>query len=148
LRVEPADLVEVAEEAVASMEPLVTEVALALVVEVPRPLELLIDAQRVGQVVLNLVSNAAKFTPKGGSITVTVTASPAEARVEVTDTGPGIAAADLPKLFQRFSQLEGARGGTGLGLSICKALVEAHGGAIGVRSQLGAGSTFWFTLPR
>ena len=72
-------------------------------------------------------------------------------RCEVADTGEGIAKEDLPQLFHRFSQLEsGIRkpGGTGLGLSICKAIIEAHGGEIGVTSELGSGSVFWFTLPR
>jgi two-component system sensor histidine kinase ResE len=70
-------------------------------------------------------------------------------RCEVIDTGAGIAEEDIPKLFQRFSQLQRgmAKGGTGLGLSISKSIVEAHGGHIGVKSRLGAGSTFWFTLP-
>ena len=71
-------------------------------------------------------------------------------RCEVSDAGPGIASADLPRLFQRFSQLEAGVSmgkGAGLGLSIGKALVEAHGGAIGVESTPGVGSTFWFELP-
>lgn len=108
-----------------------------------------LDPQRIGQVVANLVGNAVKFTPRGGTIAVRLRWDAAGARCEIQDTGLGIAAGDLPKLFQRFSQLEAgqARGGTGLGLAIAKAIVEAHGGRIGVESQPGEGSTFWFTLP-
>jgi len=85
-----------------------------------------------------------------GLILVTVRIEPHQLVCEVADTGPGIPADQMSRLFQRFSQLEGGirKGGLGLGLSISKSLVEAHGGQIGVRSELGKGSTFWFTLPR
>jgi len=109
------------------------------------------DPQRVLQVLLNLLSNAVKFTPEGG--TVTLRAAPADGDVvcAVSDTGPGISAEQVPLLFQPFYQVDmsdaRATGGTGLGLSISKALVEAHGGEIGVLSEPGRGSTFWFRLP-
>ncbi|MOA39722.1 Alkaline phosphatase synthesis sensor protein PhoR [compost metagenome] len=103
----------------------------------------------MGQVLINLINNAIKFTPPGG--TIRVRALPIDGgqgvRCEVVDTGYGLAAADIPKLFQRFSQVGPQAVGTGLGLSISKALVEAHGGEIGVTSEMGRGSTFWFTLP-
>jgi signal transduction histidine kinase len=124
-------------------------VQLRLSVEGPLP-TLYIDRTRIRQVLLNLLANALKFTPPGGRIDVVVRREGDHARCEVRDTGPGIAAADLPRLFKRFSQLdEGVkrRVGTGLGLSISKALVEEHGGQIGVESTVGRGSTFWFTLP-
>jgi two-component system sensor histidine kinase BaeS len=109
------------------------------------------DEAKLRQILLNLVGNAIKFTPAGGTVTLTVARDDGMVRFEVVDTGIGIAAADLPKLFQRFGQLDmsptRSKGGTGLGLAISKALVEAHGGAIGVTSTPGAGSTFWFTLP-
>ncbi|MNT69979.1 Alkaline phosphatase synthesis sensor protein PhoR [compost metagenome] len=115
----------------------------------PEPLVARMDAQRIERVLMNLLTNAMKFTPVGG--TITVRARHAENRLlcEVSDTGIGIAPEDVPKLFQRFSQLEAgmARGGTGLGLSISKAFIEALEGQIGVVSDLGQGSTFWFTLP-
>jgi signal transduction histidine kinase len=99
---------------------------------------------------MNLVGNAFKFTEAGG-VEVTVRMRDGQLLTEVRDTGDGIAEADLPKLFTRFKQLDMSLtrrvGGTGLGLSIAKALVEAHGGAIGVESEPGQGSTFWFTLP-
>jgi signal transduction histidine kinase len=100
---------------------------------------------------MNLVSNAIKFTPEGGVIVIQACTENGNLKVEVTDTGIGIAPDDLNKLFKPFTQLDMSStrkvGGTGLGLSISKALTEAHGGAIGVLSEPGKGSTFWFTLP-
>jgi signal transduction histidine kinase len=111
------------------------------------------DRERVVQVLSNLIANALKFTPRGGRIAVTGGRDGASVRFEVTDTGPGIAADQLPRLFERYWQGGSSQGGSsqrgslGLGLYICKQLVAAHGGDIGVRSRLGEGSTFWFTLP-
>lgn len=109
------------------------------------------DGQRIVQVIENFLSNAVKFSPAGGEITLKITNVETNwARVEVSDSGPGIAAEDISKLFDRFQQLESPdrrfRGGTGLGLSICKAIIEAHGGKVGVASDPGVGSTFWFEL--
>jgi len=120
----------------------------------PPGLRVQADRGRVRQVLLNLLSNAIKFTPDGGKITVA--AGPvnggSEVRVAVTDTGIGIAADDQPKLFQEFSQLDASASrqyeGTGLGLALSRRLIELHGGAIGVESEMGKGSTFWFTLPQ
>lgn len=143
---------EVADGVVTSLLPLAQKRGCTLLNDLPDDLpELLADPQRVNQVLTNLISNAIKFTPEAGRVRVSAQTEGRWLRVEVADTGIGIAEADLPKLFQRFSQLDMGEthrvGGTGLGLSICKALVEAHGGSIGVRSQAGTGSTFWFTLP-
>ncbi|MBI5932234.1 MAG: GAF domain-containing protein [Chloroflexi bacterium] len=113
------------------------------------------DAMRVRQVLLNLLSNAAKFTDEGA---ITVHASVKEAAtghpeitVRVTDTGPGISAEDQTKLFQPFSQVDASptrkSGGSGLGLSISNHLIQMHGGHIGLESEVGQGSTFYFTLP-
>jgi len=124
----------------------------------PPPIGLRVHADRgrIRQVLLNLLSNASKFTPDGGRVTVAAAsvnggAAPA-VRVAVTDTGIGIAADDQPKLFQEFSQLDASASrkyeGTGLGLALSRRLIELHGGTIGVDSQLGKGSTFWFTLPQ
>jgi signal transduction histidine kinase len=101
------------------------------------------------QILSNLLSNAVKFTPENGQITVRAYPTGGMLRTEVSDSGAGIAAEDLSGMFERFHQTKEGRkaGGTGLGLSITKTLVEAHGGAVGVQSELGAGSTFWFTLP-
>jgi PAS domain S-box-containing protein len=133
-----------------SFRPQVTQAGLDLKVSLPEtPLLVTADAQRVGQVLTNFIGNAVKLTPPGGRIGVRAIAHGDAMRVEVCDTGPGIRPEEMPRLFQRFSQLESGikRGGAGLGLSISKGLIEAHGGTIGVESAPGEGSTFWFTLP-
>jgi CheY-like chemotaxis protein len=113
------------------------------------------DPTRVRQVIINFLSNAAKFTEEG-SITVKVepAVSPegrAEVWIGVTDTGMGISLTDQNKLFQQFTQVDASAtrkaGGTGLGLAISRMMIEMHGGRIGVISEVGKGSTFWFTLP-
>jgi signal transduction histidine kinase len=108
------------------------------------------DAQRLSQVLLNLVGNAIKFT-EVGEVSVRVTAADGVFAVAVADTGPGIAEVDQQKIFEEFQQADSTStrkpGGTGLGLSIAKKIIELHGGRIGVESSLGKGSTFWFTLP-
>jgi two-component system phosphate regulon sensor histidine kinase PhoR len=117
------------------------------------PVEAFCDAEAVNQVVTNLVDNALKYTPEGGSITVS--AKPLTGlksiEVRVADSGIGIPADELPRLFERFYRVDKARsrelGGTGLGLSIVKHLIRAQGGDVRVESQLGRGSTFIFTLP-
>jgi len=112
----------------------------------------LLDETRVRQILLNFLSNAVKFTEKG-SVTAAVRydARTERLRCEIIDTGVGIPAAGLKKLFQRFSQVGAStartHGGTGLGLAICKGLVEAMGGELGVDSEVGVGSRFWFELP-
>jgi PAS domain S-box-containing protein len=127
------------------------QVALAHQLDVAAPWHA--DEDRISQVLTNLISNAVKFSPKGGTVRVTVkpAAAGARARVEVADEGPGIPAEQRHLLFGKFQQLDGSdsrkMGGTGLGLAICKAIVELHGGTIGVESELGKGSTFWVELP-
>jgi signal transduction histidine kinase len=101
-------------------------------------------------VIFNLLSNAVKFTPAGGSVDVSALQANGEVRVEVADTGPGIAPEDQERIFEEFQQTEAGaaqREGTGLGLALSKRLVELHGGRIWVESELGEGSTFVFTLP-
>jgi signal transduction histidine kinase len=150
LRLVRADLGAQVRDNVESVQPLFRDAGVTLRLSLPEEaLKAWIDPQRIDQVLSNLLSNAAKFTPRGGCVTVRLLAEADALRCEVEDTGVGIAPADFEKLFRRFSQLQAgnAKGGTGLGLSISKAIVEAHGGHIGVESALGAGSTFWFTLP-
>ena len=109
------------------------------------------DEARLEQVLINLVGNALKFTPEEGRIAVRIATVDQGVRVEVTDTGPGLPPEAQERLFDKFYRLRRTGdvvSGTGLGLAIAKRLVEAHGGVIGVISAPGAGSTFWFTLPR
>jgi PAS domain S-box-containing protein len=106
------------------------------------------DRGRILQVLSNLVGNAVRFTPEGGSVSVRLARSGREAEFTVTDTGPGIPAAEIAHIWERFWRgAERAAGGVGLGLSIAKGLVEAHGGRIWAQSKVGAGTTISFTLP-
>jgi two-component system, OmpR family, phosphate regulon sensor histidine kinase PhoR len=111
--------------------------------------EVLVDRRRIEQVVLNLVHNAIKFTPVGGSITLAARAEGEAVTVEVRDTGVGIAPEEQERLFERFYKSDKARRteGTGLGLAITKHIVQSHGGEIAVESAVGEGATFRFTLP-
>jgi signal transduction histidine kinase len=107
-----------------------------------------IDAQRIGQVTSNLVSNAIKFTPEEGTIRVSARQRDQQIVVSVEDTGPGIPQEHLSKIFDRFWRPPGTKQkGSGLGLSIAKGIVEAHGGTIWAESQMGKGSSFFFTTP-
>lgn len=109
------------------------------------------DPDRLVQVLVNLLSNAVKFSPRGSAITISVEESPGWATVAVLDRGRGIPEAFKQRVFERFQQVEQSdakkKGGSGLGLAICKAIVEQHGGKIGVDSEEGKGSRFWFRLP-
>jgi len=108
------------------------------------------DERKVRQVVLNLLSNAIKFTPEGGRIEVGAVPKDGFVEVSVSDTGTGIAPEDQEKVFEEFRQVGTAAKkieGTGLGLTLCRKFVELHGGRIWVKSELGEGSTFTFTIP-
>jgi two-component system phosphate regulon sensor histidine kinase PhoR len=154
LRLATVTIPELVTPAVERLRPQAERANTTLHVEIPAGLPLVAaDAQRIGQVVGNLVHNAIKFTPPGGR--VTVRAYPAEQGeaavvVEVADTGEGIAAEELPRIFERFYKADRARssGGTGLGLAIARHLVQAHGGHIWAKSKEGKGSTFSFSLPQ
>jgi two-component system phosphate regulon sensor histidine kinase PhoR len=101
-------------------------------------------------VLVNLLHNSIKFTPSGGNITISAISSGDSLQVSVADSGVGISADDLPRIFERFYKADRARsgGGTGLGLAIVKHIIEAHGGKIWAQSVEGKGATFTFTLPR
>ncbi len=107
------------------------------------------DAERLERVAMNLIHNALKFTPSGGSVRVQAACVDGSVVVNVSDTGAGIAAEDLPRIFERFYKADRARSGagTGLGLAIVKHTVEAHGGAVAVESAEGRGATFTISLP-
>ncbi len=132
------------------LRPQAERAGLGLSVDLPPDLPpVLADAGRAQQVVSNLVHNAIKFTPAGGQITITAEPAGDEVVISVRDTGIGIPADDLLRIFERFYKVDRARssGGTGLGLAIAKHIVQAHGGRIWAESVEGRGSTFYFTLP-
>jgi signal transduction histidine kinase/DNA-binding NarL/FixJ family response regulator len=109
--------------------------------------QVMADRQRVVQVLSNLLANAIKFSPAGGHIGVELEQDERDCRIEISDQGPGVPDADRQHIFDKYWRTQGERGGEGLGLAIAKSLIEAHGGRIGVDSQPGGGSRFWFTLP-
>jgi signal transduction histidine kinase len=108
-----------------------------------------VDRIRLGQVIANLVDNAIKYTPAGGTVEITTEGTPPLVKLMVKDSGMGISAEDLPRIWQRFYRADRSRSqpGLGLGLSLVKAIVEAHGGQVEAQSTLGVGSTFTVTLP-
>jgi PAS domain S-box-containing protein len=118
--------------------------------EISTDIDLLADGDRVMQVLINLLGNATKFSPDGGTITIKAEVLSNEVEISITDQGPGIEPEQQSAIFENFTQLDIGvlPGSSGLGLSICKNLVELHGGIIGVRSKPGEGSSFWFRLPK
>ena len=110
------------------------------------------DIDRLNQVVTNLISNAIKYSPTGGTVSIYANSTDDQVTINVADTGPGIPPEFIPKIFQKFNQADSSttreKGGTGLGLNIAKALVEQHGGAIGFETETGKGSRFYFDLPK
>jgi PAS domain S-box-containing protein len=140
-------------EALGSVDILARQKKISLKLEGDQDIEAYFDDERVIQVVINLVSNAIKFSPKGSTITVTVQSSKDFVRLAISDQGRGIPPEMCSQIFERFRQVSAddqyQMKGAGLGLAICKAIVERHMGTIGVESPVGQGqgSTFWFTLP-
>ncbi len=143
------DIQAVASGACEMLQPLAEAKRVGLVCRVEEGLgEIWLDSRQLQRVLTNLIGNAIKFTATGGTIEIRVRRADAVVRFEVEDTGPGIPAGQIPRIFDRFWQGRvGDRRGAGLGLTIAKGIVEAHGGHIGVESREGAGSTFFFELP-
>ena len=144
-RVAPRLLVE---EAADSQRPVAAERHVELTTEVAPALpELEVDPDRLQLVFANLLSNALRHSPAGAAVRVRGAAANGSVRFEVSDQGPGIAPEQREVIFEKFAQGAASPGGAGLGLSIAREIVTAHGGAIGVDSEVGHGSTFWFTVP-
>ncbi len=147
-----ADLVKFLSDVTRDLLPAAADRGLELLTEVPdQPVRAFIDADRMQQVLHNLLENAMRYTDSAGTIRVRLSTAPGEARIEVNDTGIGIPERDLPLVFKRFFRGDRARrtypGGSGLGLSIVRWIVEAHKGKAEVDSKVGEGSTFTVKLP-
>ena len=147
---QPIDLVDAIRAALELAQPAIDRAGLRLTTELPDRLPARANPDQLAQVLGNLVSNAIRYTPPGGTISVRAERRPGDLLVSVSNTGDGIPASDLERVFERFYRVEKsrdrARGGAGIGLAIVKQLVEASGGRVGAESS--AGSTrFWFTLP-
>lgn len=149
VRLQPMAAAAIVADVIENLQPEAASKPLSLRSELPADLpDIAADPARVQQIFLNLLGNAIKFTPAHGRITVQAQAVGDMIRFAVTDTGAGISRQHLPHLFDRFWQEQStARLGTGLGLFIAKGIVEAHGGKLWAESELGQGSTFFFTLP-
>lgn len=119
-----------------------------VILDAPFPITMPIDDLRIQRVVANLIGNALKYAPKSSGIVVQLEAGALAAQISVTDTGPGLSAAEMEYIFEKYRRGAGARGvqGHGLGLYVSKLIVESHGGKIGVE-RAGAGSRFYFELP-
>jgi signal transduction histidine kinase/DNA-binding response OmpR family regulator len=151
LNKERATLATIVAEAVSAIERLYRARGLDLAIEISEDLpSIFVDRTRIRQVLINLLNNAARFTPRGGA-TIRARAEGGNLVVEVEDTGVGIAPEDIPKVFEEFRQLDGTtrrpHDGSGLGLAICRRFVELHGGAIWATSERGKGTVFSFSLP-
>ncbi|HET9111025.1 MAG TPA: ATP-binding protein, partial [Ktedonobacterales bacterium] len=153
LRAEPCDLATIVREA--TQEQRVAWPARVITLDIPRrsTIPLVADMDRIGQVVTNLLTNALKYSAEDRPVAVYVRVDSETAWVEVRDQGPGLTAEQQARLWERFyrvpgiEQQSGSGVGLGLGLHICKTIIERHGGQVGVESEPGVGSAFWFTLP-
>ena len=148
----PSSMGEIIAEAIRMVQPLLNKRGQQLVIELPAAMPLVqADPRRTAQVLVNLLSNAAKHSPDNAEIGILVKMDGDRVRVAVTDQGPGILAEERIVLFRRFAHPgtghDPAKAGAGLGLSVVKAVVEAHGGQVGIEDQPGGGVAFWFTLP-
>jgi len=151
LDVEPVDLVGLVKEVLGGYGDLAEERRIRLRAELQPQVSLRGDRAQLGLLLSNLLDNALRHTPARGTVVVRLDATESRALLQVADTGEGIPAGELPRVFERFYRVDKARarrtGGTGLGLAIVSHVAEAHGGTVRVDSELGRGSTFTVTLP-
>jgi signal transduction histidine kinase/CheY-like chemotaxis protein len=152
LELEPVSLAEAVDHALSMVRERAADHGIALRVEIDPAVDaMLADDRKLRQVLVNLLGNAVKFTPPGGTVTLSARREADEAQVAVSDTGPGIADEDRERIFEAFQRGDRAARrsaeGTGLGLTLCRRIVELHGGRIWVSSRLGEGSTFTFSIP-
>jgi PAS domain S-box-containing protein len=151
LQLQPVELGNVVDEVRATIEPLAQSKAIVLNIDPSSEIRLIADGAKVSQMLLNLVSNAIKFTPSGGHIEIRSRQVESWVEIAVSDDGMGIAEQDLGRLFTEFQQLDAGPGrhqeGTGLGLALTRRFAELHGGQVSVESALGKGSTFTLRLP-
>ncbi|MBX5458583.1 MAG: PAS domain S-box protein [Thermogemmatispora sp.] len=157
----PENLLSIVRQTVSDLQSTATQRRIRLLVagqelrqeNEPAPIMVLADAESIGLVVTNYLTNAIKYSPRESPIDVSIEREECQARVSVRDQGPGLPPAEQRRIWERFYRVPGiqaqgsASPGLGLGLHICKTIVERHQGSVGVSSQPGAGSTFWFTLP-
>jgi signal transduction histidine kinase len=152
IRPERVDATEVAEETARFVRVRGEEAGVAITVDAPSGLVIWADTRALKQILLNLLTNAIKFTPKGGSVSLVLRDTAERVEFRVIDTGIGIPAKDLPRLGQRFEQVDNAltrrKEGTGLGLALCRALAELHRGEIAIASEVGRGTTVVVRLPK
>ncbi len=150
LRPSAQNLSEIVGEALENFSPTAGSKSISVVTELPEHLPVWCDRLGISRVIGNLLSNALKFTPKGGRVDVSASEVGDEVRIRVSDTGSGMEPAEVTKLFERFSRLERHRevAGSGIGLFVVKSIVTAHGGKIDVTSALGQGTTFEISLPK
>jgi two-component system phosphate regulon sensor histidine kinase PhoR len=145
------DLADLVREVTARFRAESAECGVSLSTELPGPIFISASRDQIEQVVINLISNAIKYTSRGGNVSIAVANGGPMVSLSVTDTGIGIMQEDLPRIFERFYRVDKARsrqsGGTGLGLSIVKNIVEAHGGEVRVASEFNRGSCFTVSLP-
>jgi signal transduction histidine kinase len=147
------NLIDIVREVVSAQQQLRAEPAIRLVLPEQERIAIIADSDRIGQVLINYLTNAFKYAPSNQEVVVGLEVEGSTARVFVRDRGPGLTALQQQQVWQRFYRAgtgvnqRAERGGLGLGLYIAKIIIEQHNGQVGVESMPGEGTTFWFTLP-